>query len=96
MSNFTRRHPTLAAGYVMVFPDGYLKSWNIVAERSQADDCRFIETIIETLAAFDNVQSDNFSIMGNLNGSALSNQLAIESQLPHVRNYVTAVSPLNT
>jgi poly(3-hydroxybutyrate) depolymerase len=33
--------------------------------------------------------------MGNSNGAALANQLAIESRLPNIRNYVTAVSPLN-
>ena len=33
--------------------------------------------------------------MGNSNGAALVNQLAIESKLPNLRNYVTAVSPLN-
>jgi poly(3-hydroxybutyrate) depolymerase len=95
MNGFLKQHPTMAARYVMVFPDGYLKSWNISAERSKADDRKFIEAIVEKLAACDNVQSDNFTIMGNSNGAALANQLAIESRLPNIRNYVTAVSPLN-
>jgi poly(3-hydroxybutyrate) depolymerase len=95
MSAFLKQHPTLATRYVMVFPDGYLKSWNISAERSKADDRKFIEAIVEKLAACDNVQPDNFTIMGNSNGAALANQLAIESRLPNIRNYVTAVSPLN-
>ncbi|MDH4476956.1 MAG: hypothetical protein QE274_10805 [Verrucomicrobiaceae bacterium] len=95
MSGFLKQHPTMATRYVMVFPDGYLKSWNISAERSKADDRRFIETIVEKLAACENVQPDNFTIMGNSNGAALANQLAIESRLPNIRNYVTAVSPLN-
>lgn len=95
MPGFLRQHPTMAAHYVMAFPDGYLKSWNIAAERSKADDRTFIEAIIETLAACDNVQPDNFTIMGVSNGAALANQLAIESRLPTIRNYVTAVGPLN-
>lgn len=95
MSAFLKQHPTMATRYVMVFPDGYLKSWNISAERSKADDRKFIEAIVEKLAACDNVQPDNFTIMGNSNGAALANQLAIESRLPNIRNYVTAVSPLN-
>lgn len=95
MSGFLKQHPTMAARYVMVFPDGYLNSWNISAERSKADDRLFIEAIIEKLAASDNVQPDQFTIMGNSNGSALANQLAIESRLPNIRNYVMAVSPLN-
>ena len=95
MNGFLRRHSRMAARYVMVFPDGYLKSWNIVSERSQADDRGFIESIIQKLAAYDNVQKDNFTVMGSSNGAALVNQLAIECRLPHIRNYVTGVSPLN-
>jgi len=33
--------------------------------------------------------------MGVSNGSALVNQIAIESRLPHIRNYISSVSPLN-
>ena len=95
MHSFLRQYPTMATRYVMVFPDGYLNSWNISAERSKADDRQFVETIIEKLAACDNIQPDQFTIMGNSNGAALANQLAIESRLPNIRNYVTAVSPLN-
>lgn len=95
MNGFLKQRPTMATRYVMVFPDGYLKSWNISAERSKADDRKFVEAIVEKLAACDNVQPDQFTIMGNSNGAALANQLAIESRLPNIRNYVTAVSPLN-
>jgi poly(3-hydroxybutyrate) depolymerase len=95
MNGFLKQRPTMAARYVTVFPDGYRESWNISAERSKADDRKFIEAIVEKLAACENVQPDNFTIMGNSNGAALANQLAIESRLPNIRNYVTAVSPLN-
>ncbi len=95
MNGFLRRHPRMAARYVMVFPEGYLRSWNIVSERSKADDRGFIEAIVRKLAAYDNVQKDDFAIMGSSNGAALVNQLAIECRLPNIRNYVTAVSPLN-
>ncbi len=96
MNGFTRRHQKLASQYVLVFANGYAKSWNIVSERSKADDLGFIEQIVKTLAEFENVQQDNFTIMGVSNGAALVNQLAIESRLPNVRNYISAVSPLNT
>lgn len=95
MPGFLRQHPAMAAHYVMVFPEGYLNSWNISAERSQADDRRFIEAIVEALAACDNVEPDHFTVMGVSNGAALANQLAIETRLPNLRHYVTAVSPLN-
>ncbi|PAW66424.1 MAG: hypothetical protein B9S38_13720 [Verrucomicrobiia bacterium Tous-C4TDCM] len=92
---FLRQHPVMAERYVMVFPDGYRNSWNISVERSQADDRLFVEAIVETLAACDNVEPDQFTVMGVSNGAALANQLAMESRLPNFRLYVTAVSPLN-
>lgn len=95
MNGFLKQRPAISARFVTVFPDGYRDSWNISAERSKADDRKFIEAIVEKLAACDNVQPDNFTIMGNSNGAALANQLAIESGLPNIRDYVTAVSPLN-
>ena len=95
MNGFRRGHPTLVARYILVFPDGYLKSWNIVSERSKADDRGFIEAIVEKVATYDNVQKDNVTIMGSSNGAALVNQLAIECRLPNIRNYIAGVSPLN-
>lgn len=95
MNGFMKQQHTMASRYVMVFPDGYKASWNIVSERSKADDLGFIEAIVKKLSTYDNIQKDNFSIMGNSNGAALVNQLAIESKLPNLRNYVSAVSPLN-
>ena len=95
MNGFMRRHATMANRYVMVFPNGYKTGWNIMSEYSQADDRGFIEEIVKKLSTYNNIQKDNFSVMGNSNGAALVNQLAIESKLPNLRNYVTAVSPLN-
>ena len=95
MDEFMRRHTTMASRYVMVFPNGYKTGWNIMSEHSKADDLGFIEAIVKKLSTYDNIQKDNFSVMGNSNGAALVNQLAIESKLPNLRNYVSAVSPLN-
>lgn len=79
----------------MVFAQGYRESWNIVSERSKADDLGFIESIVRKLSTYKNVDADNFTIMGASNGSALVNQIAIESKLPNIRNYISGVSPLN-
>ena len=95
MTEFMRRHTTMASRYAMVFADGYKTGWNIMSEFSKADDLGFIEAIVKKLSTYDNIQKDNFSVMGNSNGAALVNQLAIESKLPNLRNYVSAVSPLN-
>ncbi len=95
MNGLMRQFKTIATRYVMVCPDGYANSWNIVSERSKADDRDFIEAIVKKLASYDNVQTNDFTIMGNSNGAALVNQLAIECRLPNIRNYISAVSPLN-
>lgn len=95
MRGFTRNRGKIASRYIMVFPQGYRESWNIVSERSKADDLRFVEAIVRKLAACDNVDANNFTIMGNSNGAALVNQLVIESKLPNIRNYISGVSPLN-
>ncbi|MDA0812949.1 MAG: hypothetical protein O3C21_11255, partial [Verrucomicrobia bacterium] len=95
-ANVFKRFPVILRSYVTVVADGYRASWNISGERSKADDRKFIESIVESLAGFDNVQKEGFTIIGNSNGAALVNQLAIESQLPNIRNYVAVVSQLNT
>ena len=95
MRGFIRARGKIASRYILVFPQGYRESWNIVSERSKADDLRFIEAIVQRLAAFENVNANNFTIMGASNGAALVNQLAIESKLSNVRNYISGVSQLN-
>ncbi|MDE0865843.1 MAG: hypothetical protein OSA98_18815 [Rubripirellula sp.] len=90
-----RNRRKMASQYIMVFAQGYQESWNIVSERSKADDKGFIEAIVLKLASYNNVQKDHFSIMGVSNGAALVNQLLIESKLPNIRSYISGVSPLN-
>lgn len=95
MNGFTRRNRTLSSRFITVFAEGYQRSWNIVSERSKADDRGFIEEIIWKLATYENVQKNNFTVMGSSNGAALVNQMMVESRLPNIRNYISAVSPLN-
>ncbi|MEE2936920.1 MAG: hypothetical protein VYA84_13115 [Planctomycetota bacterium] len=95
MRNFVRNRVKITANYIIVFAQGYRESWNIVSERSKADDVDFIESIVLKIAQHKNVDTNNFSIMGESNGSALVNQIAIESKLPNIRNYISGVSPLN-
>ena len=89
------RYRNLARRFITVFPEGYKESWNIVSERSKADDRAFIESIIRELSKRDDVKKNGFSIMGISNGAALVNQIAIETSLPNIKNYISAVSPLN-
>ena len=89
------RYPKVASQSITVFPEGYRESWNIVSERSKADDRAFVEAIIRELAERDDVKKNDFTIMGISNGAALVNQIAIETKLPNIKNYISAVSPLN-
>lgn len=89
------RYPKVASQSITVFPEGYRESWNIVSERSKADDREFVEAIIRELAERDDVKENDFTIMGISNGAALVNQIAIETKLPNIKNYISAVSPLN-
>ncbi len=95
MRRFISTHPVMATRYAMVFPEGYRGGWNVMSEATKADDRAFMEAIVKKLATHTNIAAANVSVMGNSNGAALVNQLAIESRLPNFRNYVTAVSPLN-
>ena len=95
MQGFMRGRKKIASQFILVFAQGYRESWNIVSERSKADDLGFIEAIVSKLASFENVDSNNFTIMGSSNGAALVNQIAIESKLPNIRNYISGVSQLN-
>ncbi len=95
LRGYTRPGSMLAKKYIVIAPNGYKASWNIVSERSKADDRGFIEAIIKEISKYPNVQKDNVSILGNSNGAALVNQIACETKLACIRNYISAVSPLN-
>ena len=95
MQGFIRRYKVLSKRYNMVFAQGYLKSWNIVSERSQAPDREFIEAIVTKLTEYSNVKDSGAVLMGSSNGAALVNQFAIETKLDHFSHYITVVSQLN-
>ncbi|WDE99017.1 hypothetical protein PQO03_14360 [Lentisphaera profundi] len=95
MKKFMKQEKLLKDHFIMVFPQGYKASWNIVSERAKSNDLAFVESIIKELQKYDNVDATKFSIMGNSNGAALVNQIAIETQMTCIKNYISAVSPLN-
>jgi poly(3-hydroxybutyrate) depolymerase len=63
---------------IRVAPDGYLTSWNVDGEASQAPDVAFIRDLITLLKTYDNVDAGKISIFGNSNGSGMTNRLLIE------------------
>lgn len=81
--------------YILIAPQGYEKSWNILRELSKAPDVDFIRTILSTLSSYDNVDTTNITIYGSSNGSALLNQLLIELDENSFQKAISLVSPLN-
>lgn len=63
---------------IRVAPSGYLTSWNVDAEASQAPDVAFIRDLITLLKTYDNVDAGKISIFGISNGSGMTNRLLIE------------------
>jgi poly(3-hydroxybutyrate) depolymerase len=63
---------------IRVAPDGYLSSWNVDNEASEAPDVAFIRDLIALLKTYDNVDAGKISIFGNSNGSGMTNRLLIE------------------
>ena len=63
---------------IRVAPNGYLTSWNVDGEASQAPDVAFIRDLIALLKTYDNVDAGKISIFGNSNGSGMTNRLLIE------------------
>lgn len=63
---------------IRVAPSGYLTSWNVDGEASQAPDVAFIRDLIALLKTYDNVDAGKISIFGISNGSGMTNRLLIE------------------
>ena len=82
--------------HIIIAPQGYLKSWNIRKEKSKAPDIDFITEIFSYLKKMKNIESENISIIGSSNGSALVNQLLIESDEEAFKKAVCKVSQLNS
>ncbi len=80
--------------HIVVAPSGYMRSWNICGERSDAPDVEFVNQLIEKLIQYKNVDTNNIKILGSSNGAALTNRMFIENDMPNVSQFVAIVSQL--
>ena len=64
---------TNSGEFIGVYPQGYLNSWNLGQEPSNANDAAFISNIIDTLLSYSNVDENNIFAVGNSNGSGMVN-----------------------
>ena len=66
---------TNSGEFIGVYPQGYLNSWNLGQEPSNADDIAFISNVIDTLLSYSNVDENKIFAVGNSNGSGMVNVL---------------------
>jgi len=68
---------------VLVAPDGYERSWNIIKEASKAPDVDFIiKLIAEVGMRYPQADMTDVTIVGTSNGAGLINRLLIEAPSP--------------
>lgn len=85
---------TLAC-HILVAPSGYLNSWNISDESSEAPDIEMIEELVDTLQTFTNINPNKIRILGTSNGAALANRVLIENKDTGIDNICAIVSQLS-
>lgn len=65
---------------ILIAPNGYMNSWNIAQEASNAPDIEMIDELIYKLQQYDNINPNKINILGTSNGSALANRILIENK----------------
>lgn len=80
---------------IIIAPQGYLNGWNVGNEPSNAPDVEFVKEIINYINTFSNINSNDITIIGRSNGSALLNRLIIELDSNYFQNAISIVSQLN-
>ncbi|MEM7532525.1 MAG: family 43 glycosylhydrolase [Chloroflexota bacterium] len=74
--------------FIAIYPDGYLRSWNLGQEESTADDVGFVNDIMTQLAQYSNVDVAQVYAIGYSNGSLFVNQLGKET------SHFNAIAPM--
>lgn len=74
--------------FIGIYPQGFLKSWNLGTEPSKADDVTFVNLIVEELKKYNNLNFDKMYAIGSSNGSGMVNKLAVET------NHFKAIAPI--
>ncbi len=79
---------TNAGNFIGIYPQGFLKSWNLGTEPSKADDVAFVNLIVAELKKYNNLNFDKMYAIGTSNGSGMVNTLAIKT------NHFKAIAPI--
>jgi len=78
--------------FIGIYPQGYLESWNLGTEPSKADDVAFVNSIIEELKDYKNLNMNKLYAIGTSNGSGMVNKLGIHTS--HFKAIAPVVSQL--
>ena len=81
--------------HIRIAPTGYLNSWNLCGEASEAPDIAMLADLIDQVTAFDNVDPNHIRMLGLSNGAGLVNQAFIELDHPGLDAFVGFVSQMN-
>jgi poly(3-hydroxybutyrate) depolymerase len=82
--------------HILVGPSGYLNSWNISNESSEAPDVEMVSDLLDSLKLYNNIDSTRIRLIGTSNGSALCNRVFIENKDPAIDIVCAIVSHLST
>lgn len=83
---------TTSGDFIGIYPQGYLKSWNLGSEPSSADDVEFVNLIFEELKTYKNLNFNKIYAIGTSNGSGIVNKLGIYTS--HFKAIAPVVSQL--
>ena len=81
--------------HILIAPTGYLNSWNICDERSNAPDLEMVDELVSTLANYSNINLNKIRILGSSNGAGLANNIFIQNENPNIDIICALVSHLN-
>ena len=76
------------ANTILIAPQGYGNVWNVGYQTSKADDISFIDSIIDTFANYDNIDTREITIIGYGNGAQLAMQYSNYTQNASVKNII--------
>ena len=81
--------------HILIAPTGYLNSWNICDERSNAPDLEMVDELVNILSNYSNINLNKIRILGSSNGAGLANNIFIQNENPNIDIICAVVSHLN-
>lgn len=81
--------------HALVAPTGYLNSWNICSEASDAPDIEMINELVNLLQGYSNIDPNRIRIIGSSNGAGLANNIFIANSNTGIDIVCAIVSHLN-